>query len=177
MSNDINSLLLPGFGRAGQILIPGVRALSELTNSIPSKVLSYLKTQLEDSSYLTYIKEVLLGDRLNVPRRPILIIEPIGLREEEFSYQRQDLYMTISIFGVQDVPAKGSQLTGNSKYRGLLDIENHVKLAIDEDRTLGLDGVIHTKALNTAYDYTAYPTRVFDLQIEVHFRQTKGTRS
>ncbi|HNX82478.1 MAG TPA: hypothetical protein PKL77_10080 [Candidatus Omnitrophota bacterium] len=146
--------------------------------SKPADILSALKTQLENSAQISYVKNVFLGDRESVTEFPCIIIEPTNINEVENVYPRQDMAMKVNIIGVIRCTNKDKQIAGDATDKGILDLLNDIELALDSDRQLGLSsGVIHSRVVNVDMGRVDYPARFIIITVEILYRQTKGTRS
>lgn len=144
--------------------------------SKPADVLSQLKTQLENSTDLSYVKNIFLGYREGITQFPVIILEPMRIVESDDVYGRQELRFSIAVIGFIAVKDKERQIVGDSNYKGILDFENDIKKAISADRTLnGL--AIHTSFIETRYEFVEYPVRGFAIDIEVRLRQDTEDRT
>jgi len=144
--------------------------------SKPADILSQLKTILENSSDLSYVKNVFLGYREGIVQFPVIILEPVRIVESDGVYGRQDLRLSVAIIGFISVKNKDKQIVGDANYKGILDFENDVKKAISADRTLG-GYAIHTTFIETRYEFVEYPVRGFAIDVEVRFRQDTKERT
>lgn len=145
--------------------------------SKPATILSNLKAQLEaDSDLSEYIKEIFLGVRTDITEFPALIIEPIGITEEDELRSRQELHFTVSLMCYSKVDDPEKQIVGSGNVKGILDIENDVKKAISAEPTIG-GTVLNTEITETKYDFVDYPIRSFSMSIDFYFRQIATTRT
>jgi len=146
--------------------------------SKPADVLNQIKTQLANYSGLSYVNDesIFLGVRESITIFPCIIIEPISISEQDNAYPNERLTMRVAVMGYINCTDKDKQIVGNSNDKGILDVENDVKLALDSDRTLG-GNAIHLDIAETTYQFVEYPIRSFAINIDVLFQQTKGTRT
>jgi len=144
--------------------------------SKPADVLNQLKTILENSSDLSYVKNVFLGYREGITQFPVIILEPMRIVESDDIYGRQELRFSVAIIGFISVKDKERQIVGDANYKGILDFENDIKKAISADRTLG-GYAIHTTFIETRYEFVEYPVRGLAIDIEVRFRQDTEART
>jgi hypothetical protein len=143
--------------------------------STPAEVITQLKSQLAGHAGLSYVKRVLLGLRNDITQFPSIVIEPVDDREVEERYPTQTLYFTIMINGCISVTDKDKQIIGDETTKGILDLENDIKLGIDLDRTLG-GKCIHCKTIGSKY-FSNYPYREVGITLEVEFDQYRGIRT
>ena len=141
-------------------------------------IVAALKTQLEGAAGLSYVEQVLVGNRQieSITLYPTLIIEPVSEAESQEVYGVCENRLTLSVMGFINVINPELQITGDANTKGILDFVNDVKTAIDADYTLG-GTAVHLVMRDTQYSSELFPTRMFALEIEVWFRQTKGTRT
>ena len=146
--------------------------------SKPATIMDNLKTLLEDSSDLSYVRDnnILLGYREGLVRYPMIILEPQEIVEEDTTHNRQHLTFTIAVMGFIKVSDKEKQIVGSGTTKGILDMLNDVKKAISSDRTID-SSAIWTKIVKTNFDIEAYPVRSFTIEIEVEYRQNSTNRT
>lgn len=143
----------------------------------PALILTALKTQLQNSSTLSYITDgnIMLGVREGITMYPCIVIEPLELAEAEYAYTQERLTMSVAITGHIQVQNKDKQFVGDANTKGILDIENDIKLALDSDRTIG-GTAIHMNVRGSVYDFVNYPVRSVTINVDILLEQTKGTR-
>ena len=147
-------------------------------NSTQALALTALKTQLENSNNLTYIKKVYEGVREDKTFLPCIILEPIRTNEEFTGYPIVNVNFRVQIFAIMQVFNADKQLVGDTKTKGILDIENDIKKAIGEDFTLGGSSGIETvNFIETVYDFHDYPRRAVSIDVEIEFKQNVNTRT
>jgi hypothetical protein len=136
-----------------------------------------IKTQLENASGLSYVKQILSGNRTveSITTYPTIILEPVVEDENQQVYPKCENKFTVQLIGLINVTNADKQITGDTNTKGILDFVNDVKTAIDADYTLG-GTASHLVMLSTQYSSELYPVRMFALEIEVWFVQTKGNR-
>jgi hypothetical protein len=143
----------------------------------PSLILNAIQDQLQASTNLSYVSDsnILLGVRERIPLFPCILIEPINLDETEFAYTKQRLTLSIAIMGYIQVTDMDKQFVGDANIKGILDIENDIKLALDSDRTLA-GNAMHVIIRNSVYDFVNYPVRSVTINVDILLEQTKATR-
>jgi len=141
-------------------------------------IISALKTHLDAANGLSYIKQVLLGNRQieTITLYPTLIIEPMAEQESQEVYTVMHNKLIVNIMGLINVTNPDKQIVGDANTNGVMDVVNDLKTALDADYTLG--GVAsHMVIGETQYSSELYPVRMFALDVEIWFRQIKGTRT
>jgi hypothetical protein len=144
----------------------------------PSAVWTGIKTALENDSTLDdYIVQVLDGQREidSITSYPTIVLDYAGSQEVDDTYGRQRITMSVTINIVINVFNKDKQIVGDTTNKGVLDIINDVKNAIDADRTLG-GAAIHTQILSDSLSTQNFPVRVLTLNCNILFEQDEGTR-
>jgi hypothetical protein len=146
--------------------------------STPAEVLTALHTQLTDDTTLSeYVKNIYLGIRENITAFPFIIIEPIKTTETEERYGIQTLKMRVAVIGYIQSINKDTPIIGDTNNKGILDIENDIKKAIDSSRTLS-GNCIHTSlAGESTYDISNYPVRAVQINIDILFEQQSNVRT
>ena len=145
----------------------------------PASILSAVQDALQNSADLSYINDadILLGVREGITTFPCVVIEVVGDRVVEESFQYEERAIGINIIGYIQVYDKDKQIVGDTNTKGVLDIENDIRKAISADITLGLADVYDTRLLTTVQDIDQYPIRGFAINIECHYRQSRLTRT
>lgn len=144
--------------------------------SKPSTILSTLKTQLEGSSDLSYVKEVFIGARENILNYPCIIIEPLGIDESDDIHAQQELVLRVGIFGYINVMTKSKQIVGDANTKGITDFLNDTAKAICSDRTIS-SNALWTRIITTHFDFVEYPARNFAMEIHIAYRQSSTGRT
>jgi hypothetical protein len=144
--------------------------------STPATVINAVKTAITNNANLTYVKQVMLGIRSEIPIYPCIILEPLNLLESNEVYTKQEMKLTISIYGYIKAFDNDLQIAGDSNTKGILDLENDLKKALDNDRTFS-NNALDSKIINTKYEFTDYPIRYFVMEFELYFRQDLKTRA
>lgn len=147
--------------------------------SKPKDILNQIVAQLQADADLSYIPDGLIfkGYREGVTTFPCLFVEPIASTEDDYAYPTQRLRGRFEIYGLVSVNNVDLQLTGDGgSTKGVMDVEEGIKLAIDADRTLG--GLAHhVDIVGSEYRSTeAYPIKFVVVSIEVLFSQTLNVR-
>lgn len=145
--------------------------------SYADTILTTLQSQLEDHANLSYLKgeKVLLGLREHITQFPCIVIEYIGQSEEDYTYNTQNIILRLAIIGFIECHVKDKQIVGDGTIKGIMDLENDIKKAIDSDRTIG-GNAIHTYITDTDSD-VEFPIRFSTITIEIHYRQTSNVRT
>jgi len=145
--------------------------------SSPADALTRLNTLLTNHANLTYVKQFMFGVREKITLYPVLIIEPVSVgKEDNLMSAVADLKLEVDIYGLLTVEGydKDKQIVGDATYKGILDFENDVKIAIDSDQNLA-GNVIDMIIGNIEYA-VEYPVRQFKLRLTIFLRQVIGTR-
>ncbi len=142
----------------------------------PAQAITALRTQLQDSDNLSYIKKVYDGVREDNTLLPCIVLEADENNETFTGYPIVNLVFRVFIFCFIQVHNKDKQLVGDTKTKGILDVENDIKKAIGEDFTLG--GVVETVNFGrTIYDQRYYPRRAIVVEANIEFKQNVNTRT
>jgi len=143
-------------------------------------IIAQIKTQLQNSSALSYVDDnlIFLGARDTINQFPAIVLEPLRVDEssERDVYQSVDLRIFFAVIGYVNIPDPSYQMVGDgSSIKGILDVENDIKKAISGDRTLG-GNAIYTWIRTSTFDLDQFPVRSVGIEIEVLTRQTDTTR-
>jgi len=145
----------------------------------PAGILTALKTLLEDSSDLSYVKdtEIFLGLREAYNVFPCIVIEKTRSDEQRDDVNgKAKIFMRVVVFGINRITDVDQQLVGSGGLKGTADMENDIKKAISADKTLG--GTVIDINFGASVDNTeGWPTRGIGVEIEIEFRQTETTRT
>lgn len=141
-------------------------------------IIDALQDQLQAATSLSSVDDLMImkGVRESVATFPAIFIEPLGTKEEDYSYPKERLTARIAIMGFLRVLDKDKQIAGDVTTPGILDLENNIKLAIDVDRTIG-GNAIHADIVETTYEFEEYPIRGVSVILEILFEQTRATRT
>lgn len=145
--------------------------------SLPSDVFRALTALLQESDDLSYIKQVLEGQREldSITEYPSIIVDYIASDENDDTYSHQRITMTVSINVIVKVFDKDKQIIGTTTEKGILDIINDIKNVIDTDRTLG-GQALHTQITSDSITTDNFPVRVLSLTCNILYEQTEGNR-
>lgn len=146
--------------------------------STPAGIVSALQTLLENDATLSaYVEQVLLGSREagSITLFPTLIIEPLSDEETDLLYTQENNHLIVQAIGLIKVLDKEKQIVGDANTKGILDIANDVKKAIDADRTLSATAIKAT--IKTTSYRVDFPLRYFTMNIDIMYRQTVGVRT
>lgn len=145
--------------------------------SNPAAIITALKDQLTDDATLSeYVKSIFLGVREGIAQFPAIVIEPVGMDEDDDIRDHQELYFTVAVMAYVNVKDADKQIVGDSDVKGILDVENEVKKAISSDKTLG-GLVANLEIKETRYDVVDYPVRAFSINVIIYFRQNLTSRT
>lgn len=144
--------------------------------SEPKTILSAIKTALTDAASLSYVKQVILGVRENITRFPTIVLEPLAIEETDEIYDRQELRIRVGILGFIHAANSDKQIIGDDNYTGILDLENDIKKVISSNATWS-GNAIHTRIIETRFDFAEFPRRGFSMEIEVLLRQHATDRT
>jgi hypothetical protein len=147
--------------------------------SKPAELITNLKTLLSGNATLSaYVKQFLLGTREieTITLYPTIMLEPIVDEENDSVYQKQENHFRVQVIGLINVPDKDKQIVGDANTKGILDVVNDVKLAIDGDRTLS-GKANHIAIGETSYSPDLYPVRQFTMLLDIWYDQIAGTRT
>lgn len=145
-------------------------------------IISQLKTYLQDDTTLsTYVRSVYLGVRTNIPDSdfPCIIIEPVSNLEDE----SQDLntlqrcYFSAIVLGYVNVIDVDRQVVGDTVTKGIMDLENDIKIALSAFYPNLNSTCISFKFKNSTYDYEKFPIRGVSIEMEFYYQQNRLTRA
>jgi len=144
--------------------------------STASSIMEKLKTQLEGNANLSYVSGVFIGARESVTLFPALFIEPIRNEETSESLAYQRLTLTVAILGYVSVRNVDKQIVGDTKTRGIIDLENDIKKAVSSDRSLG-GLAIDTRIRQSVYGRSEHPARSISIEIDIDYAQDETERA
>ncbi len=143
---------------------------------IAATVWTQLITTLQNSSHLTYIKNVFKGFRYNIEPEsmPCIMVEPVSNNEiEQDLNQYKKIYLNLEIaaftYCVSD-PEK--VIVGDANYKGILEIENDIRACLVSSYSLG-GNVIDIKFDISLFDRyeDKYPIRGVLIPIKILYQQ------
>lgn len=143
----------------------------------PSAIVTALISQLQNYSNLSYVKQVLSGVREleSVTMYPSIIVDMTSDVESESVYNTYENHFIARIIGLIRVSDKDLQLVGDANTKGILDLLNDVKLAIDSDKTIG--GNASHSVIGTTESVVDFPIRQFVMEVDIWYSQVKGVRT
>ena len=148
--------------------------------STPNDILLQVQTQLKASTDLSYVDDtkIFLGVRVNVDDYPYICIEPVSMSDISGAVTgKQYLKMKIAILGVILMDTGTTdEVLADASLNSILKLENDIKKALDADQTLN-QKVYLTNYIQSIYDFSSYPVRGVQIEIEVQFKQITTTRS
>ena len=146
----------------------------------PDTIFDALHSQLVAASGLSYVKKIFKGIRMNVmdDQRPCIMLEisSNGNITEFLANRITNVKMGVSVIAQIVCLDQDAQIVGNAAYKGILDIENDIRKAIDDDLHLS-DNAILTEHGVAEYDveFTAsYPYRSVLIPVTILYRQTSN---
>lgn len=145
------------------------------TEDIWNEVKAILKNDAVLSTYMTKVYE---GVRDAVPdsAAPYIIMEPVRNSEETSTFPLVNPTLTITIAGVIMTYDKDAQIIGNSQYKGILDVEKDIKVALAQ--SYNLNGKCeYFKLPDTSYGFRQYPLRGVEINMAIYYRQDFSVRA
>jgi hypothetical protein len=148
--------------------------------STPQEILLQVQTQLKNSTALSYVDDtkIFLGMRANPDNFPCIFIEPLNIADTSGAVTGiQYLIMKIAIAGfVLLDTGTPDEVLADASLNSILKLENDIKKSVDADQTLS-QKVYCTNYIQSSYDFSAYPLRGVQIEIECKFKQITTTRS
>lgn len=148
-----------------------------MANAESREVFTAVKALLTaDATLSSYIKGIDEGLRQNTQPEdfPRIVLEPQVENEirEEVNIKR-DQFFTIRILGLLFVNEGNidNQIVGTGGAKGIMDLFEDVRNALDADRTLS-GKAIRFDWIPTVYDFEGYPIRMFTCAIRAMHRRT-----
>lgn len=143
---------------------------------IAATIYNQLITTLQNSSNLTYMKNVFKGFRYNIEPEsmPCIMVEPVSNNENE-----QDMNQIKKIFLKLDIAAftycvsdPEKTIVGDELYKGILDIENDIRACLVSSYSLG-GNVIDIRFEPSLFDRyeDKYPIRGLLIPIRILYQQ------
>ena len=138
-----------------------------------------IKTILEEDTVLSpYIKIVYPGTRDNIPVNmfPCIILEPTNAPEEPVTMPHNtEINFTLTIFGYIKIFDVDKQIVGDATTKGILDLNFDIKHALGAH--IDLDGeCLYFSFPNTRFDFSSYPFRGVEIDMQITLRQSFVTR-
>jgi hypothetical protein len=148
--------------------------------SNPNDILLQIQTQLKASSNLSYVDDnkIFLGIRSNFDDYPIICIEPILLTDLHGDVTLvQYLKMKVALLAYVSIDTGDQdESIADTSLDSMLKLENDIKIALDNDITLG--GLVYDlNYTQSTYDISNYPLRGVQMEIELSFKQLSKTRT
>ena len=148
--------------------------------STPNDIILQLQTQLKNSSHLSYVSDdkIFLGLRANFDAYPIICIEPLNLLDNAGSVMGiQYLKLKIALLAyIHMDTGDAEEGIADTSLNSVLKLENDIKKALDADLTLS-GKVYDLNYGQSAYDFSNYPLRGVQIEIELSFKQSAKTRT
>jgi hypothetical protein len=145
-----------------------------------AEILDQLQDQLKASAFLSYVDDtnILSGARpiSGIIQFPMIVIEPSGWKEADYTYPKQKITMTVAVVGFINCTNKDKQIVGDTTDRGIMDFENDILKAISSDITLAGYAIWAKPSSGVYSEPTEYPVRSFVINVEILFEQVATTR-
>lgn len=142
-------------------------------------IFNKIKSILEADTVLeTYIKIVYAGTRDNIPVNlfPCIILEPTSAPEEAVTMPHNtEINFTITIFGYIKIFDTDKQIVGDDTNKGILDLNFDIKKALGGHIDLDNE-CLYFGFPNTRFDFSSYPFRGVEIDIQITLRQNFVTR-
>ena len=145
--------------------------------------LESLMTELDailsaDVTLAGYVNDFLVGarDAASITTFPTLWIEPVQDNEKESVYPKLENVYSVQVVGLIKNMNADKQIIGDANNIGILKFVNDVKLALDAARTLNGKATFLSIG-QTTFSSEFYPTRIFSMNIEIGYTQTKSSRT
>jgi len=145
-----------------------------------NQVKTTLQNAMQAGGVLEYVKKIYEGFRTNIPQGdlPCIIMElpDNSIREVVKIYPvTSEVYFTITLIGVTKVEDKNAQIVGDANWKGILDFSRDIKKALASN--LDLSGnCLKFEFPQTRFDFTDWPIRRCEVDMETHLRQGYQTR-
>jgi hypothetical protein len=141
-------------------------------------ILTNLKTQLQNSSSLSYVTDgnIFLGRRESMTIYPAIIIVPFEEPESDHAYPMERITLSLGIIGLLKVQNPDKHIIGDATTKGIMDFKKDILKALDGDRTLS-GSAIHMMIRNKVYDTIEnFPMIGVTINVDILFEQLQGTR-
>jgi len=142
-------------------------------------IFNKIKSILEVDTVLeTYIKIVYAGTRDNIPVNlfPCIILEPISAPEESVTIPHNtEINFTLTIFGYIKIFNVDKQIVGDATNKGILDLNFDIKKALGGHIDLDNE-CLYFSFPNTRFDFSSYPFRGVEIDMQITLRQSFVTR-
>jgi len=142
-------------------------------------IFNKIKSILEVDTVLeTYIKIVYAGTRDNIPVNlfPCIILEPTSAPEEAVTMPHNtEINFTITIFGYIKIFNVDKQIVGDATNKGILDLNFDIKKALGGHIDLDNE-CLYFSFPNTRFDFSSYPFRGVEIDMQITLRQNFVTR-
>ncbi len=149
-------------------------------------ILNQVKSTLAADPTLStnYMKQFYLGMRANIPEQdfPLVMLDVMAVNEAYPNFPTVDGHFLMLVAAYTRVFDADAQLIGDANYKGVLDLENDVKLAFGlQYPTLGLTGLMEFTFPKTEFvvrdDMAKFPVRGVLIQVDLHYRTRLDTRT
>ena len=131
-----------------------------------------------DVTLAAEVKQFLIGSRdlESLTYLPALWIDVVADDESEVVYKKLENKLVVNIVGIIENQNPEKHIVGDASNLGILKLLNDVKLALDAKPDLN-GKAVHVRIAQTDFTGEYFPRRIFSMQIEITYVQTKGTRS
>jgi hypothetical protein len=139
-------------------------------------IITQIKAVLEANAALTAAGvKVLLGPRERILSFPVICINPAEEAESEETYPLQEMTCRVILVGAVQLYDDDHQVVGDVTNKGIVDLLNDVKNALDANRMLNGRAVHLT--YGTALFEIDNPAFTFTLPVVVQYQLTRGVRT
>ncbi len=152
--------------------------------SVTLDILNQVKTVLSnDATLKAYVQRFELGARRNIAKSdyPIILIEPGTQTESYIAYPKVDGHFIVTVVGYTHVYDIEVQMTGDANYKGVLQMENDIKLALGAKYPTLNGTVIEFTFPRTEFgvrhDLAEFPVRGVAIDVDLHYRTQLDTRT
>lgn len=153
--------------------------------STTKAILQEIQTVLKaDATLKTYVGDrIHLGIRRNVAdlNFPVIFLEPDVIAEVYPAFPKVDGNLSILIAAYTRSIDLDSQLIGDVNYKGVLDLEKDIKLALGLTYPTLNGTVIEFTFPRTEFgvreDLSSFPVRGITIQVDLHYRTQIDTRT
>jgi len=154
--------------------------------STTKTILNQLKTTLSADPTLSaagYIQKVELGLRAMIPEQdfPLIMIEPDAINENAQAFPQIDGHFIVLIAAYTRVFDVETQMVGDANYKGVLDLEKDIKLALGLQYPTLNGTVLEFTFPKTEFvvrqDMAKFPVRGVLIQVDLHYRTRLDTRT
>ncbi len=152
--------------------------------STTKEILNEVKAVLEaDSTLKVYVQKIELGLRRGIPQQdfPIIMVEPATVIEAYQAFPQIDAHFGIVVAGYTRAFDLEARLVGDANYKGILELEKDIKLALGLKYPTLNGQVIEFTFPRTEFgvsnELAEFPVRGVLIELDLHYRTQMDTRS